>query len=533
MRILLSLLLLIGLFTTFSLVGQAAEAGDLIKCPDFTAVYLLEDDGKRWVFPNEKTYFTWYNDFDDVVDVTCDELSDYQIGGLVTYKAGSRLLKLQSAPTVYTVTDGGVLRAIQSEDQARSLYGDDWASEIDDLPDGFWSAYSVGDPLEEDETVADTDVEIIEPELTYTDAYNGTLYATSEQIGDDTPIEDYMENLDRNGVTWLLPFFTFESEPDEDTLVIHEGLGYAINAAQLYPGRIFPYYNPGMGGEEIEDEGLLGDELTGLYEDNLVAAIDIVGDNFFQGLGELETMDWSVAHNSDEVLSIIDVADDNGINAMLHPVASKIDQVEDIIQTYPDMTFLIHLYRDDLADSLDELIDMMESHDNLYFSIDAAHIAHSNNQDILYDAGSASRFISLFDEDYDEMLDDAIDDYRELVESVPDKVMWGTEAGSAYAFDPDVYDRLIKISREFIGAMDEEYQEGLAYKNALRVFGDGVTVSDEIEVYDTSDWDDCSEELINSCDSECAIGYGDIDESCFEECVFENQCLDSEVENDE
>lgn len=532
MRIIVSVFLLAGLFSMFSLVGNAAESGDLIKCPDFTAVYLLEDDGRRWVFPNEKTYFTWYSDFDDVVDVTCDELSDYQIGGLVTYKPGIRLLKLQSAPTVYAVADGGVLQAIASEDQARSLYGDDWASEIDDLPDGFWSAYSVGEPLEDDATL-ETDVEIIEPELTYSGAYNGTLYATSEQIGDSTPIEDYMENLDRNGVTWFLGFFTFEAEPTEETLMTSEGLGYTVHAVQEYPGRIFPYYNPGMGGEEIEEEGLLGDELTDLYEANLSAAEEIVGDNFFQGLGELETMDWSVAHNSNEVLSIIDVADDHGINTMFHPVASKLSQVEDIIEQYPDMTFLIHLYRDDLADGMDNLIEIMEEHDNLYFSIDAAHIAHYNNQDILYDAGSASAFISQFDQYYDEMLEDAIADYEELVESVPDKVMWGTEAGRDYAFEEDVYDRLIQISRELIGAMDEDYQEGLAYENAYRVFGEGVTVSDDIIVHDTSDWDECSNDFVDSCDLQCEEDDGEIDETCFQACLFAEECIDPLDEDEE
>lgn len=513
---------------------QAASSGDLIKCSDFSSVYLLQDDGKRWVFPNEKTYFTWYSDFDSVVEVTCEELADYAIGGNITYKAGMRLLKLISVPTVYTVEDGGVLRAIQSEEQAVALFGDDWASEIDDLPDTFWGSYELGEPIDDDEVgvVSDDeeDVEIIEPELTYDGAYNGTLYATSEQIGNSTEIDDYMDNLDRNGVTWLLPFFTFEATPDESTLVVHEGLGYAVNAVQRYPGRIFPYYNPGWGGEEIEDEGLLGDELTDTYQDILEASIDIVGDDFFQGFGEIETQEWSVAHNSSEVLSIIDVAEDHSINAMFHPVASKISQVEDIAETYPDMTFLIHMYRSDLEDSLDDLIDILQSNDNLYFSIDAAHIAHYNGNDILYDAGSASAFNSQFDARYNSMLSDAINDYTELVEAAPDKVMWGTEAGPDYAFDDDVYDRLIKISRELIGAMDEDYQEGLAYKNALRVFGNGVTVDSDIAVYDSSDWDACEDADVDACDETCGTDEdSDLDsqaEVCFQACLFDLQCTD-------
>lgn len=534
MRFFLVATLLIGSFAVAAATGRAAEAGDLVKCSDFTSVYLLKDDGKRWVFPNEKTYFTWYNDFNSVVEISCEDLAGYMIGGNVTYKPGSRLLKLISAPTVYSVSDGGVLRAVPSEASARSLYGDAWADFVDDLADTFWSSYDVGDPLadtaESEEASDEAVVAIIEPELTYSGAYNGTLYATSEQIGSSTPIADYMDNLDRNGVTWLLPFFTFEDAPDADTLVVSDGFGYAVNAVQQYPGRIVPYYNPGFGGAEIEDEGILGDALTTEYETNLAAAIEIIGDGFFHGLGEIETQEWRVAHDSEEVLALFSVADDYGLNAMFHPVASKISQVEEVIEAYPNMTFLIHMYRDDLADAEDELIEILENHDNLFFSIDAAHIAHTGGMDILYDYTSSAGFIAEFDDNYDTMLAAAIRDYRNLVNAVPDKVMWGTEAGPSYAFEPEVYDRLIKISRELIGAMDEEYQEGLAYENAFRVFGEGVTLTETLDVYDTAGWAECPEDDVDGCDAECGITGEDVedtaDETCFQACLIVLQCTD-------
>jgi hypothetical protein len=135
----------------FGLSSNAASSGDLIKCPDFTAVYFLAEDGNRYVFPNSNTYFTWYKGFDDVVEITCNELSDYALGGNITYKPGSRLLKLVSARDVYAVESGGILRAIQSEEQAVDLYGSDWAAQVDDLSDAFWSSYTLGDPLADGE----------------------------------------------------------------------------------------------------------------------------------------------------------------------------------------------------------------------------------------------------------------------------------------------------------------------------------------------------------------------------------------------
>lgn len=49
-------------------VVHAAGADDLVKCPDFPAVYYVGDDGARYVFPNENIYFSWYPDFSDTVN---------------------------------------------------------------------------------------------------------------------------------------------------------------------------------------------------------------------------------------------------------------------------------------------------------------------------------------------------------------------------------------------------------------------------------------------------------------------------------
>lgn len=123
-------------------------ARSLIKCSDFSSVYYVADDGKRYAFPNENAYQAWYEDFSEVKTVSCDGLAEFPLGGVVTYQPGVRMLKLQSSPTVYAVTGQGVLQAIPDEDTARMLYGDDWAQYVDDLPDSFWPAYTVGEALD-------------------------------------------------------------------------------------------------------------------------------------------------------------------------------------------------------------------------------------------------------------------------------------------------------------------------------------------------------------------------------------------------
>jgi len=128
-------------------VVKSASDGDLIKGSG-SAVYYL-NGGKRYVFPNEKTYKTWYPDFSGVVVVSDSELSSYPLGGNVTYRAGTKMVKIDTVPTVYAVEPGGVLRSILSEANAAALYGSTWNKKIDDVPDSFWVNYTVGDDLTE------------------------------------------------------------------------------------------------------------------------------------------------------------------------------------------------------------------------------------------------------------------------------------------------------------------------------------------------------------------------------------------------
>ena len=43
-------------------------------------------DGKRYVFPNEATYRSWYSDFSTVQTITDKEPAQITIGGNVTYR---------------------------------------------------------------------------------------------------------------------------------------------------------------------------------------------------------------------------------------------------------------------------------------------------------------------------------------------------------------------------------------------------------------------------------------------------------------
>ncbi len=136
-----------GALFGMTFTAQAAQPGDLIKMAGLSSVYYYASDGKRYVFPNEKTYFTWYADFSSVTTISESELQSIQIGGNVVYRPGTRLVKITTDPKVYAVTPGGMLHHVPDEATAVKLYGPNWNQMIDDVPDAFFTNYSIGNPL--------------------------------------------------------------------------------------------------------------------------------------------------------------------------------------------------------------------------------------------------------------------------------------------------------------------------------------------------------------------------------------------------
>lgn len=110
-------------------------------------VYFLDNVGKRHAFPNEKVYFSWYDDWSNIHLVSDETMAIFSLGANLRYKPGVRMIKFPLVNTVYTVAQHGVLRAVTSEAMASALYGTDWNTKIDDVPEVFYSNYSIGDPL--------------------------------------------------------------------------------------------------------------------------------------------------------------------------------------------------------------------------------------------------------------------------------------------------------------------------------------------------------------------------------------------------
>ena len=187
---------------TFPTVADLEE-GDLFKTADSSTVYYFGLDEKRYGFPNESTFFTWFDDFDSVQTITNDEMNLIPFAGMVTYfphfdgQEDTRLLEITGHDKVYVSIGLGMIVAVESDDDAEALFGADWADRVDHLPDVFVSHYIVtaGDIDEDSEfeelpedgyTISD-DMELTAPVgvMIYTDPDRFAATEEGSDCGED------------------------------------------------------------------------------------------------------------------------------------------------------------------------------------------------------------------------------------------------------------------------------------------------------------------------------------------------------------
>jgi len=136
--------------TFISPVTGSLIYGDLFKESGSTAVYYYASNGKRYVFPTQAIYFSWYSDFSTVKTVSHSTVTSIPLGGNVLAKPGTYLIQFVSMdtpfrvldPKVYVLTTSGQLRWVTSASVAASLYGADWERKIVAIPEVYKTNYA-------------------------------------------------------------------------------------------------------------------------------------------------------------------------------------------------------------------------------------------------------------------------------------------------------------------------------------------------------------------------------------------------------
>lgn len=152
--------------TTYLSVQPAITWGQF-KTADSSAVYWYSHgQRKRYAFPNENVYFSWFSDFSNITLLTAEEMASIPLGGNVRFKPTAKPVKFVSDNKVYAIDVGNTLRWIKTEELARQLFGDDWASQVADIPDTLFLDYKFGPDItsatDYDKHAIDLQVQIVE-----------------------------------------------------------------------------------------------------------------------------------------------------------------------------------------------------------------------------------------------------------------------------------------------------------------------------------------------------------------------------------
>ena len=114
--------------------------------------YYIGADKKRYVFPNEGTYKSWFGDLKVQEMKTIEDVTDITLGGNVTYRPGSKILQTESVSEMFFIAPGAVLREI-TKDMANEIYGNDWEDYIEEIENRYFTNYKIGKPITNKEEI--------------------------------------------------------------------------------------------------------------------------------------------------------------------------------------------------------------------------------------------------------------------------------------------------------------------------------------------------------------------------------------------
>ena len=111
-------------------------------------VYYLGDDGRRHPFADARVYASWYAEKVQTHVIPAEQLARIPLGGTITYKPGTRLIKFEVDPKVYDMDANGWLRWIKTPASAIRMYGENWQQRIDVVSDAFFINYIFGQDID-------------------------------------------------------------------------------------------------------------------------------------------------------------------------------------------------------------------------------------------------------------------------------------------------------------------------------------------------------------------------------------------------
>lgn len=191
-------------------------------------------------------------------------------------------------------------------------------------------------------------------------------------------------------------------------------------------------------------------------------------DPVFAGIGEIIFYGGPMQGTSltaDPWPALFEYAATRDVPLMIHPTKAQAEGLETMLAEYPDATVMAHGGEFNL--SPETLQPILEAHENLYWTIDAGSMLNG----LVLRASGAADFVSRYDrqvEEFHRLVEQVL---PPLMESAPDRVLWGTDLATNWNTDPEVYSRIMDWTRAAIDSLPSEDQQKYAATNAKRLFG--------------------------------------------------------------
>jgi len=262
-------------------------------------------------------------------------------------------------------------------------------------------------------------------------------------LGKDVTMGDIICLMDQENIKKMIGFFI-----TSEFIMTEQSLRVVRQTEEKYPNRIVPFLMPMP-------------LFTPLINPPALDQILSSNNGLFKGYGELALyFDVFAGLNPDDAvfLETYTVLDKHNLIVMIHPVGGQVDTLKRVVENNPDVRFLFH-GGDEVADYITDLL----VYPNVYYSIDGELLPN------WYDIENKEEFITQVTENFDFLLDENIEKWKEKIRDHPDQFMWGTDRGGYWHFDEDVGRLIEEFSRAFIARLDPEVQDRYAYKNAERL----------------------------------------------------------------
>ena len=143
---------------------------------------------------------------------------------------------------------------------------------------------------------------------------------------------------------------------------------------------------------------------------------------------------------------------------MIHSGKGQQEQVENVLASYPNVTFLLHGH-----ESAQYITELMGTFTNIYYSVDGASLYSMRGAMV---RSGYDDYVAGFKNEFTSLIDEGISFWRDKIGEYPDRFILGTDRGGTGHYSEEFSQLTEEFSRAFIGGLDKSVQEKFAHQNA-------------------------------------------------------------------